>query len=290
MERRIRWRPTSTANWSVCCLDAGSGSAGSGSAGSGPVLADIDGDRVLSTASVGKILILLEAARQLADGRATPDVRLARDGVAPVADSGLWQHLDVPDLSIGDAARLVGAVSDNLAANVLIHHLGLEVIQRGARQLGVGTVALHDYVRTERTPDVPPMLSSGSARDWARLMVRLGSGELTSHDADAQVLAWLALSHDLTMVPASFLLDPLSHAHGSSAVWDLPTASELSTVSVINKTGTDEGVRADVGLVRGRAGFVAYACLADFEPSGSALEAVMSDMRALGVAIGTWVR
>ena len=49
--------------------------------------------RPLRTASVGKVLLLLAAAQQLAEGDLAPDEPLKREPEDFVADSGIWHTL-----------------------------------------------------------------------------------------------------------------------------------------------------------------------------------------------------
>jgi beta-lactamase class A len=56
--------------------------------------------RVLRTASVGKLLLLMETARRITAGELDPDEPLPRDPRLAVADSGLWQHLSTAALPI----------------------------------------------------------------------------------------------------------------------------------------------------------------------------------------------
>ena len=87
-----------------------------------------------------------------------------------VADSGVWHLLAADSLPIADAAALIGAVSDNLATNVLVRRLGIEAIAATTRELGFERSALLDRVRDERLPEHPPTLSQGSAGELARLV------------------------------------------------------------------------------------------------------------------------
>ena len=85
---------------------------------------------LLRTASVGKVFLLVEVADRLERGVLDPQQPLRRDRVAPVADSGLWQHLASRRRSRSrDVACLVGAVSDNWATNVLLDLVGLAAVQ-----------------------------------------------------------------------------------------------------------------------------------------------------------------
>jgi beta-lactamase class A len=224
----------------------------------------------LRTASVGKLLLLIETARRIGDGRLDPAEPLAKDPALAVADSGLWQHLSVPALPVADLAVLVAAVSDNLATNVLLARIGLGPMTDLAAELGLRETALLDRVRGERAPGDPPTLSRGTAEELAGLMSGLARGTIVSPSVSARVDSWLATGVDLSMVASGFDLDPLAHGDGDRGP------------ALRNKTGTDDGVRADVGHL----GPEAYAVLANWEPrSGDRTAEVMGGMRAIGRAM-----
>ena len=226
---------------------------------------------VLSTASVGKLLLLAEAARRIDEGSLLQGELLTRMPADAVADSGLWQHIASNSLTVGDAAVLVAAVSDNLATNVLLRHIGLEAMGEVAQALGLESVRLHDFVRDVRRESDPPRLSSGSARELSGFFARIASGGMFSPAASEMLAGWLALNADLSMVASSLGLDPLAHAAGGHAL------------SLMSKTGTDAGVRADCGLVSCGGASVAYAAIANWdEASVPMLDPVMADMRAIG--------
>jgi beta-lactamase class A len=230
-----------------------------------------DDATALSTASVGKLLLLAEVARRLEDGSLGPDECVSRTPADAVADSGLWQHLATDSLTVGDAAVLVAAVSDNLATNVLLRRVGLEAVDEVAHSLGLEDVRLHDFVRDARRTTDPARLSSGSASELADFFARIPEGGILTPSVSGMLAFWLGLNTDLSMVAASLELDPLGHvAVGRS-------------LSVMNKTGTDVGVRADCGLVSRDGVQVAYAAIANWdEASGPMLDLVMADMHAIG--------
>jgi beta-lactamase class A len=218
-----------------------------------------DPDAVLPAASMGKVLLLVTVAA----GGVPLDRPLARTREDAVADSGLWRHLAVDALPAGDLAVLVGAVSDNLATNVLLRAVGLDAVRATGAALGLRATGLHDRVRDHRGPEHQPALSTASAAELSRLFADLAAGRVVSPEVSARVLGWLALNTDLSMVASAFGLDPLAHA------------------VVRNKTGTDEGVRADAGVVEGPGGAFAYAALAAWD-GGDHVDAVLAAMRALG--------
>ncbi len=229
--------------------------------------------RVQSIASVGKILLLLETARRIDQGSLDESELLDRRSVSPVGDSGIWQHLSMGQLSVGDAAALVGAVSDNLATNILIQRVGLPAVNELRELLGLQDTALHDLVRDDRSGTVPPTLASGTATELGQLVQAVRTGQAINGATCARVRGWLSINTDLSLVAAAFDLDPLAHVG--------------ATPELFNKTGTDAGVRVDVGSVRWRSGGADYAVLASWDDhSESNLAAVTKWMRS----VGHWIR
>jgi beta-lactamase class A len=164
--------------------------------------------------------------------------RAPRDSVG---DSGIWQHMQSPSLPLADLATLIGATSDNLATNVLLRYVGLEAVRARTETLGLTRTALLDLVRDHRGPDDAPQLSIGSAKELTWLFASLARGEIVSPEVSQRVVGWLSLNSDLSMVASAFGLDPLAHRmpdHG---------------VLLMNKTGTDGGVRSEVACSAARA-------------------------------------
>jgi len=259
--------------WSVLVRDLASGAD----------LIDVESGLVLPTASVGKVLLLIEVAEQLTSGGLAADELLERSSVAAVADSGVWQHLSAPTLSVADACLLVAAVSDNLATNVLLDRVGLAAVHARTTALGVRDTALLDLVRDERGPDNAPCLSVGSAREWVDVLAALRAGSRVSAPAGRLVLGWLAASVDLSLVADPLGLDPLAHA---------PSEASGGGIRLWNKTGCDLGTSADIGLVSGPAGTVGYAAIAHWdEAAHPGLRAdVRAGMREVGETIARRVR
>jgi beta-lactamase class A len=230
--------------------------------------------RRLSTASIGKILLLAEAARQIEEGTLDEREMLRRDPAVAIADSGLWQHLAVDALPVADVAALIAAVSDNWATNVLLERVGLDAVHALAARLKLQDTLLNDRVRGFRAPGDTTRLSHGSARELASLMHRLAQRKLVSAAVSDRLDAWLAINTDLSMVASAFDLDPLAHV------------VEEHGIRLRNKTGTDSAIRADVGYVRGPAGLLAWAVIANWDTSaGDATEAVMDGMRRIGISL-----
>ncbi|OBF54737.1 hypothetical protein A5787_03955 [Mycobacterium sp. 852002-50816_SCH5313054-b] len=253
--------------WSVCIRDF-----------AGHEIARSSADRQMKTASVGKLLLLVEVARQCAEGDLSGATLLERDPELLVADSGIWQHLDVGRLAIQDLCVLIASVSDNLATNVLLQRVGLGKLRNLAESLGLVHTALLDYVRDHRGPAGPATLSTGSASELSRLVSQLARKELISPTVSEQVNAWLATCVDLSMVAAAFGLDPLAHAPSDRNFF------------VRNKTGADAGVRADVGTIGRNSVRFDYAVIANWDASDPDLrDAALSGMHAIGMTLRTLI-
>lgn len=239
--------------------------------GSGDVLFSVDDHLPVPTAEIGEVMLLIEVAARLSAGEPSAEGILNRTAADTVSGTGLWQHLQVPALPTSDLAALVGATSDSLATNVLLRRIGLDSVRARGESLGLRRTLLLDIVRDRRGPDDAPQLSVGSARELADLFARLASGEIVDEETSRLVLDWLSYNSDLSMVASVFGLDP--HAHQNTD----------HGLLLVNTTGTDRGVRAEVGVLSGPRVAVAYAVTMRFNDSSlSARLGVLEGMRTFG--------
>ncbi|WP_253202180.1 serine hydrolase [Subtercola sp. PAMC28395] len=242
------------------------------------VLFSIDDHLSVPTASLGKVILLIEVAARLTQRDGSAHGLLDRTVADSAAGTGLWQHLQIPTMPVADLAVLVGQSSDNLATNVLLRHIGLDAVRARGEALGLNRTFLLDKVRDHRGPDDAPHLSVGSARELSTLFRDLAEGSVVDVATSQQVLAWLGLSADLSMVASAFGLDPLSHVHSDHGLL------------LVNKTGSGPGIRSEVGILRGPRASVSYAVTMRFndEELTSRL-AVLDGMRTLGTDILEYV-
>lgn len=244
----------------------------------GKTLVAIDERIVLPTASIGKILLLVEVSARLTQRDFSGYGILDKTPRDAVGESGIWQHLQAPSLPVADLATLVGATSDNLATNVLLRQVGLDAVRARTESLGLLRTALLDLVRDSRGPDDAPQLSVGSTAELSWLFATLARGEIVDTLTSSRVLGWLSLNSDLSLVASAFGLDPLSHRgtdHG---------------VLLVNKTGTDTGVRSEAGVLRGPRTAVSYAVSVQFNDSGLAARLrVLDALRVVGLDILEYV-
>ncbi len=248
--------------WSIKIVDARSGAT----------LAEHDPDVMCETASIGKIFLLIEVARRIHDGSLWQEAVVPVPDEHRVEDSGLLYRMRAQSVSVHDAALLVGAFSDNLATNALIALCGLDQVREVAPSLGYRDTALHDYIRSERTPDLPWTPSYGTGAELADVMRRLGVGEVISPEVSETVLTWLAANADTSMVADALLLDPLAHVE-----------PEYQGMVLRHKTGSTSFARIDAGHLDGPVASVAYAVAANWKDSPVDLRApVLDAMHAIG--------
>ena len=241
-------------------------------------LVTIDDRVVLPTASIGKMLLLIEISARLTAQDFSGYGILDKSIRDAVGDSGIWQHLQAPALPVADLATLVGATSDNMATNLLLKQVGLAAVRARTESLGLTRTALLDVVRENRGPDDAPQLSVGSTEELSRLFGMLARGEVIDPGTSRRVTGWLSLNCDLSMVASAFGLDPLSHR--------MPDHSTL----LINKTGTDVGVRAEAGAIKGKRTMVSYAVTIQFEDDSLEKRLrVLTAMRTVGEEILEYV-
>ena len=236
------------------------------------VLDAVHADDVLPTASIGKVFLLITTLDQIERGLLDAAEPVPIEDGDRVADSGLLQFLDGHTMSVLDLCRFVGAVSDNLATNVLLRRVGLDRVADMTSSLGIRRSALHDVVRDVRGPEHVPFLSTGCAAELAALIRRIARAEAVSRSVSAGVVELLRLNTDLSMVASAFALDPLAHVDADLGV------------RLFNKTGTQDGTRADIGWLEpaGQGSGVAYAVVARFDDSTVVRHAVLDAMRAVG--------
>ncbi|MFG3604320.1 serine hydrolase [Micromonospora chersina] len=226
-----------------------------------------DPDLVLPLASVGKVLLLGEVARRLAEGTlaAGQQVELL-DADREVGGTGLLGRLSPRWWTVTDLATAVATVSDNAATNALLRLVTLDAVQDLARAAGLRDTTVHDRIRAERGRGLPETFATGTAGELCAFLAEVAQGTWHSPQACGLLRGWLAGNTDRTMVADSIGHDPWSG----------------DGVRVENKTGTDTGVRADTGIVSGRH-TVVYAVIAAFPPGEE--RAAVAELRRWGTAV-----
>lgn len=237
-----------------------------------PGLISLHEDVELILASTGKLLLLAAVARGITAGKLDPAEIVEVREEDRCGGSGLLGALSGRRWTVGDLAVLIASVSDNTATNALLRRLGLDRVAEDAAALGFARTRILDRIREPRLPAHPPAFAVGTAGELARFAAGLdGRREWTR-----LMLDWMAHNTDRSLVPALLPHEPEDR--------EVPASVPPGRVWVANKTGTDAGVRADVGVMIGSGRRIGYAVLAN-GPCGDE-HALVESVRQAGLAIG----
>ncbi|MFF9456206.1 serine hydrolase [Streptomyces flaveolus] len=214
---------------------------------------DAGADQPVCTASVHKLCVLVALHEQAAAGLLdlTERIECPPAGRTP-GPTGIAAMLDPVTLSLRDAAFLMMSVSDNTAADLLLHRVGLDAVNRTTARLGLtrtravssfgemlaamredagpaGARALTDpHVITRLRSLDPARANHSTPRDMTRLLTAVWRDEACPPEYGAAMRRILGLQ-----------------------VWPHRLASgfPFDDVHVAGKTGTLPTLRNEVGVV-----------------------------------------
>ncbi|WP_417563930.1 serine hydrolase [Microbacterium sp.] len=207
----------------------------------------------LPVAGLGMVPLLIEVAAAIEAGTLDPYEIIERTSIERVEVGGVWQHLKAPALPVVDLAVLAASSGDAAASNALIQRVGLPAVRARIEQLGMSHSALLDRFRDTRGPDDAPHVALGSTRELAQMFAALVNSEAVSAGVSAQVAEWLSLNQDLSLVASATALDPFAHFNDEHGLL------------FINKTGRDDGIRVEAGVLAGPRAGVSYALIVCFD-------------------------
>ncbi len=196
-------------------------------------------DEVFKTASVIKVLVMVELFRQAKKGKVSLAERMALADDYRVGGSGLLNDLDnglTPTLR--DLCTAMIVVSDNVATNMLITRLGLDAINECAQTLGL------EHTRLNRSIGFAPVASAESEplglttpNEMLRLYEDLARRTVVSPEASTEMVRIMCRQHYRAGIPR-YLPDAYDAVTGESEP------------AIAHKTGAVSGVRNDVALLR----------------------------------------
>jgi beta-lactamase class A len=196
-------------------------------------------ERSMPTASVFKLPLLVEVFRQAEDGALDLNERVTLDTEDLVMGSGILRDFG-PGLqpTLRDLAMMMVIVSDNSATNLLLDRVGgPPQVNATMGDLGLPSIVVHRrIVFGEITTN--GSLAEAAPRDLMRLVAMLAREELVSPAASRAMLAILGRQRYLEQAPRFIAYRPYAGDFG------LP-----QPISVHNKTGFINGLRADTGLI-----------------------------------------
>ena len=238
-------------------------------------------DEPVVIASVLKVLIALEFARQADAGQLDPADRVrVREGDR-LGGTGTAGCLDDVELSLRDLAAFMMSVSDNTAADLLCERVGVSNVRSLAAELGMASTLVTGPPRTvvaamaEDLEDLasatdddlartrayrPGDTNTSTPRDMTRMLAAIWDGTAGSPAACAQVRALMARQADWHRIAAGFDDDvrvaaksgTLPGLRNEVAVAEYPDGSRYA-IAVFTRIATPHRRRPDVDAAMGRA-------------------------------------
>lgn len=217
---------------------------------------ELNANEPLIAASVIKLPIMVEAFRQMDCGMARADESFIVMGEDKQPGCGALTSLhDGILMDFVDLVALMIIVSDNTATNMLIRHLGMDAVNRTMRDLGLMDSALNrkmfDKEQAEKN-----VQNYVTAADMGALLKHLHNSHVISPEASKRMLHILKNQKLNGKMP--FYLGDLDIAH---------------------KTGEDDGITHDVGIVYAEEPFIA--CFLSNNTDEPAFDRAIQDLTAI---------
>ena len=200
----------------------------------------------MSTASLIKVAVMVEAYRQADAGKIDLDELLTLRDADKVQGSGiLTEHFsDGARISLRDAVRLMIAYSDNTATNLVLDRIGLSSTNNTMRELDLPDTGIYAKVFRRDTSIDPDRsrrfgLGSTTADQMVRLLEMIHMGKAASPAACEEMLKHLRACQDKLSLPR-----------------ELPAGTKIA-----HKTGSVTNARTAAGIIETQSGPVALCVL-----------------------------
>ncbi|WP_081241526.1 serine hydrolase [Streptomyces viridosporus] len=272
---------------------------GAGEAGAEPGAREVavGADDPVVIASIFKVLLVLEFARQVVAGQLDPRERVRVTAADRLGGWGTAGCLDDVELSLRDLAHFAMSVSDNTAADLLLARVGPDTVRLLAKELGLERTRIVGGPRDL----LESMLAEVGARDEREFAVRYPA----LPDDRKRRLAVLDPRHTTASTPREItrLLrlvwsDAAGPPEACAFVRDLMSRQVFrhrlasgfpDDVAVAAKTGTLPGLHMEAGVARYPDGacyaIAVFARTRDLAVSRAMVDAAIG--RAAGIAVGS---
>jgi beta-lactamase class A len=256
----------------------------------------VGADEPVVIASIFKVLLVLEFARQAVAGQLDPRERMLVTAPDRLGGWGTAGCLDDVELSLRDLAHFAMSVSDNTAADLLLSRVGLDTVRLLAKELGLERTRIVGGPRDL----LDSLLAEVGARDEREFAARWAA----LPDERKRRLAVLDPHHTTASTPREITrllrliwTDAAGPREACALVRDLMHRQVFrhrlvtgfpDDVTVAAKTGTLPGLHMEAGVARypdGRCYAVAvFARTRDLTASLPTVDAAIG--RAAGTAVG----
>lgn len=196
----------------------------------------IGADEKFETASIIKTFILACLFEQVERKKANLDETIDYRPQHFINGSGVFRDLSFgTQLKVRDVATLMIIISDNIATNMMIDYLGIDVINAYIQEEGYTNTKLHNPIDFEKYD----RLGTTTPRDYASMFIRLAKKELVSQKASQQMLEILKRQHYNGMLTREF----------PPYYLDSEDTGEEELFYVASKSGCMDACRNDGGIV-----------------------------------------
>ena len=206
-------------------------------------------------ASVIKIPIMVEAFRQFEAGELDPGEQHVLRAEEKMPSCGALNRMhDGLEVTMRDLVELMIVLSDNSATNILIDRLGIPRVNETLAELGIKNTVLRRKL-FDAAGHAAGIENTVCAKEIGILLEKMYRGELISPEASAEMLEILRNQKLNGKMP--FYLKPRG-------------------IACAHKTGEDDGITHDVGIVYARKPFVL--CMLSEETEVPAFERLIQEI------------
>jgi beta-lactamase class A len=213
-------------------------------------------DEPVVLASVVKVVLVLEFARQVAAGQLDPTDRMRVRGVDRLGGTGTAGCADDVELSLRDAALFALSISDNSAADLLFDRVGLDNVRSLLRELNLPHTTVfgppRDVLRT-----LAEDVGAGDQAEFARRFPTLTAQQVLATRALDPAATTASTPREMTRLLAMVWQDRAGPPTACGQVREL-LAQQVNTsrlrsgfpphVRVAGKTGSLPCVRNEIGV------------------------------------------
>jgi beta-lactamase class A len=199
----------------------------------------VDADVPVQTASVIKVPIMLEAMYEVKAGKHRLDEKLKLTRENQVEGSGVLTMLQPGlELTLEDAITLMIVESDNTATNLVIDDIGISAVNVRIAQMGMKNTFLYKKVFMPPVGPTPADqkkfgLGKTTAREMAEILEGIDRCDLGDKSLCDKMIGILKNQQDRNKIPRYLET----------------TDTTVETSAIANKTGSEDDVRNDVGIV-----------------------------------------
>jgi len=216
----------------------------------------LNGDERIRTASTIKLPIACALEALANAGRLDWQELLVVRADDQVSGSGVLHELsDGATIRLKDAMTLMLIVSDNTATNLLLDRVGGDSVNDYLARMGFQHTRVLRKIRGDGAHLKPPSGWTQAGRDPVN--ADFGIGVTTEHEM-VRLLEMLANGEIVDRTASDALLAILSHQQDHSGI-----ARHAQGVRVLNKTGSLDALRSDVGIAYTPHGRIAMAITLD---------------------------